>query len=274
MAPEAPAGPAGPRGAGGAGGPGGAGGAAVAGGAGGVASTGLSGAAIAERLAAFGFSDADRTRQAVQELTRGFSRSSRLMQQLLPLLFGWLSESPDPDLGLLGLRSLATGRHRRDQLVALFRESPEAARRLCLLLGTSPLFNRAFERQPDLLAELATGDALASGFIRPRSRTALDARSRTGLPQLPVLPPVLPPGAAAAGAGAHVLGEEPGASGAVIGNEPGAEAAGGRRGRGRGRRRPEPARRRPGPTPGPKPAARRRSSPGPRLLGLTPRMAA
>ena len=65
--------------------------------------TGLSGAAIADRLAAFGFSDADRTRQAVQELTKGFSRSSRLMQQLLPLLFGWLSDSPDPDLGLLGI---------------------------------------------------------------------------------------------------------------------------------------------------------------------------
>ena len=199
----------------------GTGGAGGPGGTGGTGGTGLSGAAIAERLAAFGFSDADRTRQAVQELTRGFSRSSRLMQQLLPLLFGWLSEAPDPDLGLLGLRSLATGRHRRDQLVALFRESPEAARRLCLLLGTSPLFNRAFERQPDLLAELATGDALASGFTRPRSRTALDARSRTGLPQLPVLPP------GAAGAGAHLLGEEPGASGGVIGKEAEARAGAG-----------------------------------------------
>ncbi len=147
--------------------------------------TGLSGAAIAERLAAFGFSDADRTRQAVQELTKGFSRSSRLMQQLLPLLFGWLSESPDPDLGLLGLRSLATGQHRRDQLVALFRESPEAARRLCLLLGTSPLFNRAFERQPELLADLASGDALGRGHTRAellrdrgQGRQVLDATSR------------------------------------------------------------------------------------------------
>ena len=127
----------------------------------------LTGSAVAERLAAFGFSDADRTRLAVNELTRGFSRSSRLMQQLLPLLFGWLSESPDPDLGLLGLRSLASGQHRRDQLVALFRESPEAARRLCLLLGTSPLFNRAFERQPELLADLAADDSLAAGLARP-----------------------------------------------------------------------------------------------------------
>jgi [glutamine synthetase] adenylyltransferase / [glutamine synthetase]-adenylyl-L-tyrosine phosphorylase len=115
---------------------------------------GLTERAVAERLAAFGFSDADRTRHAVEELTRGFSRSSRLMQQLLPLLFEWLSQAPDPDLGLLGLRSLSTGQHRRDHLLALFRESPEAARRLCLLLGTSAQFNRGFERHPDLLADL------------------------------------------------------------------------------------------------------------------------
>ena len=43
------------------------------------------------------------------ELTQGFSRTSRLMQQMVPLVLDWLSESPDPDLGLLGLRRLATG---------------------------------------------------------------------------------------------------------------------------------------------------------------------
>ena len=58
-------------------------------------------------LAAFGFADADRTQEAVAELTRGLTRTSRLMQQLLPLLLEWLSLSPDPDLGLLGLRRLA-----------------------------------------------------------------------------------------------------------------------------------------------------------------------
>ena len=57
-------------------------------------------------MSAFGFSDGLRTRAAVRELTRGLSRSSRLMQQILPLLLGWLSESPDPDLGLLNVRNL------------------------------------------------------------------------------------------------------------------------------------------------------------------------
>jgi [glutamine synthetase] adenylyltransferase / [glutamine synthetase]-adenylyl-L-tyrosine phosphorylase len=126
---------------------------------------GLKAGAVAERLAAFGFSDAERTRLAVVELTRGLSRSSRLMQQLLPLLLEWLSQAPDPELGLLGLRSLATGHHCRDQLVGLFRESSEAARRLCLLLGTSRLAVRALERHPDLLADLADDDALRA---RPR----------------------------------------------------------------------------------------------------------
>lgn len=79
------------------------------------------------------------------------------MHQLVPLLLDWLSESPDPDLGLLGLRRLATGPHRRAQLSALFRESPEAARHLCLLLGTSPLLAGGYERHPDQLALLESG---------------------------------------------------------------------------------------------------------------------
>ncbi|MGH9106653.1 MAG: bifunctional [glutamine synthetase] adenylyltransferase/[glutamine synthetase]-adenylyl-L-tyrosine phosphorylase [Acidimicrobiales bacterium] len=118
---------------------------------------GLAPAAVSERLAAFGFSDAARTREAVMELTQGFSRSSRLMQALVPLLLDWLSESADPDLGLLGLRRLSTGPHRRNQLAILFRESPEAARHLCLLLGTSVVFARGYEHHPDQLALLESG---------------------------------------------------------------------------------------------------------------------
>ena len=60
-------------------------------------------------LAAFGFADAERTREGVAELTRGLTRSSRLMRQLLPLVLDWLSRTADPDLGLLGLRRLADG---------------------------------------------------------------------------------------------------------------------------------------------------------------------
>jgi glutamate-ammonia-ligase adenylyltransferase len=117
--------------------------------------------AAEERLAAFGFADAERTRQALSELTRGLTRSSRMMQQLLPLLLDWLSESPDPDQGLVGLRTLAGSPHRRDLLVTGFRESPEVARRLCLLLGTSRRLGEIIARHPDFVELLDDKSALS-----------------------------------------------------------------------------------------------------------------
>ncbi|HET6949491.1 MAG TPA: bifunctional [glutamine synthetase] adenylyltransferase/[glutamine synthetase]-adenylyl-L-tyrosine phosphorylase [Acidimicrobiales bacterium] len=115
----------------------------------------MSPGAAAEALASFGFADAERTRVAVRELTRGLTRSSRMMQQLLPLVLDWLSTSPDPDLGLLGLRKLASGERRALELAHAFRDSPEVARRLCLLLGTSGLVTDILAANPDLIVRLA-----------------------------------------------------------------------------------------------------------------------
>jgi [glutamine synthetase] adenylyltransferase / [glutamine synthetase]-adenylyl-L-tyrosine phosphorylase len=116
---------------------------------------GLSPEAAKTRLEAFGFADADRTRQALQELTRGLTRASRLMHQMLPLLLGWLSDAPDPDGGLLSLRTLVDDPHRADLLVSRFRDSPETARRICLLLGTSRLIAAGLHHHPDLIGDLA-----------------------------------------------------------------------------------------------------------------------
>ena len=106
-------------------------------------------------LAGFGFADVERTRAAVRELTRGLTRSSRMMRQLLPLVLDWLSNSPDPDLGLLGLRKLASGEQRVPALAHAFRDSPEVARRLCELLGTSALLGDILVANPDLIPRLA-----------------------------------------------------------------------------------------------------------------------
>jgi [glutamine synthetase] adenylyltransferase / [glutamine synthetase]-adenylyl-L-tyrosine phosphorylase len=136
----------------------------------------LSVEAAETRLHAFGFAEADRTRQAVAELTRGLTRSSRLMHQMLPLLLGWLADSPDPDRGLMGLRTLASGVHRSKELARAFRESPESARRLCTMLGTSRLFAELLERNPDLIPDLADDEAFA-----PRSRAKLLEKATTAL---------------------------------------------------------------------------------------------
>jgi len=122
----------------------------------------LSQEAAEARLQAFGFRQADRTRQALTELTRGLTRSSRLMQQLLPVLLGWLSETPDPDQGLFGLRTLVGSRHRRDVVVAAFRESPELARRLCVLLGTGRQLGELVGRQPALATRLGDDGELTA----------------------------------------------------------------------------------------------------------------
>ena len=147
------------------------------------APVGATAEAIEARLSAFGFADADRTRRTLRELTRGLTRSSRLMQQMLPLVLDWLSKSPDPDLGLLGLGTLVGRCRQVPGLVATFRESPEAARRLCLLLGTSRIFHRSLEQHPDTLGALADDRAL-----RPRSREALtgSARAASGGPSSPM----------------------------------------------------------------------------------------
>ncbi|MDP9006354.1 MAG: bifunctional [glutamine synthetase] adenylyltransferase/[glutamine synthetase]-adenylyl-L-tyrosine phosphorylase [Actinomycetota bacterium] len=136
----------------------------------------LSPTATEARLAAFGFTDVERTSQAVRELTRGLTRSSRLMHQLLPLVLGWLADSPDPDQGLLGLRTLASGTQRSSELVRAFRESPEAARRLCVVLGTSPLLGELLGHNPDLIAILGDDHSLlgeTAAALRERSAAVL-----------------------------------------------------------------------------------------------------
>ena len=118
--------------------------------------------AIEARLQAFGFSDGMRTRAAVRELTRGLTRSSRLMQQILPLLLGWLAESPDPDLGLLNVRNLCSDPRRSAEFIRAFRESPEAARQLCCLVGTTRLAADVLQRNPELVDRLPDASRLAT----------------------------------------------------------------------------------------------------------------
>jgi len=115
----------------------------------------LSAAAAEERLSAFGFSDIERTRAALRELSAGLTRHSRVMQQLLPVLLGWLSDAPDPDLGLLQLRRLTEGTARAAALSHRFRETPLAAQRACRVLGSSRVLGLALHRQPEFLSDLA-----------------------------------------------------------------------------------------------------------------------
>ncbi len=135
-----------------------------------LAGTGpLSPEAAEERLAAFGFTDVERTRAAARELADGLTRRSRVMQELLPVILEWLSETPDPDLGLLQLRRLAEGPARSASLAVTFRDAPGAAERTCHLLGTSRVVGEALRRHPEFVDTLDDDDELA----RETSRSEL-----------------------------------------------------------------------------------------------------
>lgn len=133
--------------------------------------------AAAARLAAFGFRDVERIRGALRELTEGLSRQSRLMEQLFPLLLAWLSAAPDPDLGLLQLRTLAEGPARSARLATAFRESGGAAERVCRLLGSSRVVGQALRRNPDFVGLLGDDDVL----VADKSHAQFEQQARHSL---------------------------------------------------------------------------------------------
>ncbi|HEX9466987.1 MAG TPA: bifunctional [glutamine synthetase] adenylyltransferase/[glutamine synthetase]-adenylyl-L-tyrosine phosphorylase [Acidimicrobiia bacterium] len=140
-----------------------------------LAGTGpLSPAAAEERFVAFGFTDVERTRAAVHELAYGLTRRSKLLQALLPVILEWLSNTPDPDLGLLQLRRLAEGPTRSASLATTFRDAPGAAERTCRLLGSSRVVGDALRRQPEFVDALDDDEMLR--VEKTRAELVDDAR--------------------------------------------------------------------------------------------------
>ncbi|HKX75407.1 MAG TPA: bifunctional [glutamine synthetase] adenylyltransferase/[glutamine synthetase]-adenylyl-L-tyrosine phosphorylase [Acidimicrobiia bacterium] len=139
-----------------------------------------------ERLRALGFRDVRGAAAAFESLTAGLSRSSRLMNQLLPLMLDWLAATPNPDLGLRQLQKLVADSAVALELVNTLRDRPLAAQRLCLLLGSSRAVGAYLDRIPEflprladdrLLVELPQGDAIRN-TARERMQLRPDRGSR------------------------------------------------------------------------------------------------
>ena len=112
------------------------------------------------RLEALGFSDVVAAATAFEELTAGLTRRSRVMHQALPLMLDWLSQSPDPDLGLSQLRLLLAHSPDHGALVTLLQNNPVAGERLCLLLGTGKLLGDLIDRIPEFIPRLTDDSQL------------------------------------------------------------------------------------------------------------------
>jgi glutamate-ammonia-ligase adenylyltransferase len=141
------------------------------------------------RLEALGFRDVEAARRALGELTTGLTRRSRVMNQVLPLMLDWLSLSPDPDMGLLQLRTVLAHTPDHSALITLLQTNPLAGERLCALLGTGRLIGSLIDRIPEfiprladdrLLEEIREGDDAADQLARLlESRPDRDARIGT-----------------------------------------------------------------------------------------------
>ena len=123
-------------------------------------------AGAAVRLEALGFHNPVAATQAVSDLMSGLSRRSRVMHQVLPLMLDWLSQSPDPDLGLAQLRLLLAHSPDHSVLVTLLQNNPVVGERLCTLLGTGRLIGELMDRIPEFIPRLADDSLL--GHIRSR----------------------------------------------------------------------------------------------------------
>ncbi len=141
------------------------------------------------RLQALGFRDVLAATTALTELMSGLSRRSRVMHQALPLMLDWLSQSPDPDLGLSQLRLLLAHSADHSPVVSLLQNNPVAGQRLCTLLGTGRLVGDLIDRIPEFIPRLADDNGLARVRDEPaatqrivgllETRPDLDARIGT-----------------------------------------------------------------------------------------------
>ncbi len=113
-----------------------------------------------QRLSALGFANTRAATDALEAMTRGLSRKSGAMQQMMPLMLDWLSLSPDPDLGLSQLRVLLANTTDHSSLVSRLLNNPATGERLALLLGTGRLFGDLIDRIPEFVPRLADDEAI------------------------------------------------------------------------------------------------------------------
>ncbi|RBP99319.1 bifunctional [glutamine synthetase] adenylyltransferase/[glutamine synthetase]-adenylyl-L-tyrosine phosphorylase [Bifidobacterium xylocopae] len=124
--------------------------------------------AARERFASIGFADPDAAVRHVQALTKGLTRSAKINRILLPAVFAWLGNGQDPDMGLLGWRTLEERFGTKSAYLGFLRDSSSAARRLCHVLANSRYLSAALCKSVESVTWL--GD---DRLLKPRGMASL-----------------------------------------------------------------------------------------------------
>ena len=128
----------------------------------------LSAGAARERYEALGFADPDAAARHVQALAQGVSRRAIIQRTLLPVILLWLSQSPQPDAGLLAFRRISEALGESHWYLRTLRDESAAAERLIMVLGSSRWLTELLLRAPEAVAMLADDEQL-----QPRAAAAL-----------------------------------------------------------------------------------------------------
>ncbi|BBZ76528.1 glutamate-ammonia-ligase adenylyltransferase [Mycolicibacterium anyangense] len=118
---------------------------------------GLTPAAAERQLAALGYEGPQTALTHLSALVNESGRRGRVQSVLLPRLLDWLSDTPDPDSGLLAYRRVSEALAEHRWYLATLRDESAVAKRLMRVLGTSAFVPELLMRAPEVIQQYADG---------------------------------------------------------------------------------------------------------------------
>jgi len=144
--------------------------------------------AAERQLAALGYESPQSALTHLAALTGHTGRRGRVQQVLLPTLLDWLSDTPDPDAGLLAYRRISDELSDHRWYLSTLRDEGAVAKRLMRVLGTSAYVPDLLMRAPEVIQQYADGptgpkllevepDAVERALVASASRHADPVRA-------------------------------------------------------------------------------------------------
>jgi glutamate-ammonia-ligase adenylyltransferase len=144
-------------------------------------SHGMTPAAAERQLAALGYDGPQSALTHLAALINQSGRRGTVQAVLLPKLLDWLSDTPDPDIGLLAYRRISEALTAQRWYLATLRDKPAVAKRLMHVLGTSAYVPDLLMRAPEVIQSYGDGpsgpklldvspDAVAGALIASAGR--------------------------------------------------------------------------------------------------------
>ena len=120
---------------------------------------GMSPDAAGRQLAALGYEGPQSALTHLAALVSQSGRRGRVQSVLLPRLLDWLSDTPDPDSGLLAYRRVSDALSEHRWYLSTLRDESAVAKRLMRVLGTSAFVPELLMRAPEVIQQYADGPA-------------------------------------------------------------------------------------------------------------------